>query len=254
MSKSPVPVQIIAITGLGEIHTADDLAARLWAAASGQGLEIRDGDVLVVAQKIVSKAEGRLVDLGSVTPSPLALQLAEQWQRDPRHFEVILRESNRIVRMERGIMICETRHGFVCANAGVDHSNVPGEDSVCLLPLDPNASAARLREKLSELCGATPAVIVADTFGRPWREGATNVAIGLAGINPIADYRGRVDPYGYELRVTEIAVADELAGAAELVMGKLDQIPAVVVRGYAFQAGDFDAGRLVRDARLDLFR
>jgi coenzyme F420-0:L-glutamate ligase/coenzyme F420-1:gamma-L-glutamate ligase len=247
-------LRLIPIPGLPEIRPGDDLASLIVEATRAGGPSLQSGDVLVVAQKVVSKAEGRLVDLSTITPSPFAEQLGQQWARDPRHFEVVLRESQRIVRMDRGVLISETRHGFVCANAGVDHSNVPGDDVVCLLPVDPDASAAALRDRIQELAGATLAVIVADTFGRPWREGATNIAIGVAGLAPLLDYRGQRDAHGYQLQVTQIAVADELASAAELVMRKVDQVPAAIVRGYAHQPDPGGARRLVRDPRADMFR
>ena len=184
-----------------------------------------------MTHKIVSKSEGQLVDLRTITPSALAVRIAEQFGKDARQVDVVLRESARIVRMERGIIICETRHGLICANAAVDASNVAGE-TVCLLPSDPDASAARIRAGLREQTGADVAVIISDSFGRPWRNGIVNVAIGVAGMHPLTDYRGQTDPSGYDLRVTVMAVADELASAAELVMGKVDKVPVAVIRGY----------------------
>jgi coenzyme F420-0:L-glutamate ligase/coenzyme F420-1:gamma-L-glutamate ligase len=203
---------------------------------------------------VVSKAEGRVVCLRDVVPSGLAREFAETWGKDPRFVEVVLRESRRIVRMDRGMIIAETTHGFICANAGVDASNVPGEDRVSLLPVDPDASAARLRKALEERCGATLGVIVSDTFGRPWREGLTNVAIGVAGLDPLVSYIGQRDPHGHTLRVTELAVADELAAAAGLLMGKLERIPAVLIRGTHFPTAEGRARSLVRSAERDLFR
>ena len=210
--------------------------------------------MVVVTQKVVSKAEGRLVALADVTPSPQAQELAARLDKDPRLVELVLRESRRIVRAERGVLITETRHGFVCANAGVDASNVAGEGYVSLLPEDPDASAEGIRRRIKDLCGAEVAVIVSDTFGRPWREGHVNVAIGVAGMSPFADYVGQTDPYGYELRVTTIAVADELAAAAELVMGKLERVPAAIVRGYRYRPGPGRATDMVRPPERDLFR
>jgi coenzyme F420-0:L-glutamate ligase/coenzyme F420-1:gamma-L-glutamate ligase len=207
--------------------------------------------VLVVAQKAVSKAEGRVVHLADVEPSTEARALAGN--QDPRRLEVILRESARLVRTRPPLVIAETRHGFVCASAGVDSSNAPEAGTVVLLPEDPDASAARIRERLRELSGVAPGVIVSDSFGRPWRQGTTDVAIGLAGVRPLLDLRGERDPAGYELHTTVIAVADELAAAAELVLGKTKGIPAAVIRGVD-AAGDGTARDLVMPAERDLFR
>jgi len=247
-------VQIIAIAGMPEIRPGDDLAALILEAARGQGADVEDGDVLVVTQKIVSKAEGRLVDLRQVEPSLHARELAAQTGKDARLLEVILRESRRIVRQEGGVIICETKHGFVCANAGVDTSNVGGS-MVSLLPLNPDQSAERIRAAIQEeKAGASVAVIISDTFGRPWREGHTNVAIGVAGMSPIKDYVGQSDPHGYVLRVSTMAVADELAAAAELVMGKLSRVPVAIVRGFDYQRAEGSARELIRPPERDLFR
>jgi coenzyme F420-0:L-glutamate ligase/coenzyme F420-1:gamma-L-glutamate ligase len=245
-------LRLFGLRGLPEIEQGVDLAAAIAGAAAE--LRFQDGDVLVVAQKVVSKAEGRLVDLRTIEPSPFAQQIAQVHQRDPRHIEVILRESRRIVRMDHGVLICETHHGFVCANAGVDLSNVPGELVACLLPVDPDASAVRLRQALLERLGVSLGVIISDTFGRPWRVGVVNVAIGVAGLDPLETFIGQTDPYGYELQSTIIAPADELASAAELVMGKLFQVPAVLVRGYRYRRADGAATALVRDPSQDMFR
>ena len=245
---------MIGVRGVGEVRPGDDPATALLEAFTRQGERFEAGDILVVTQKIISKAEGRLVDLNGVTPSDTARELAEISKRDPRLIQVALDESARIVRMERGILISETRHGFICANAGVDGSNLASPDVAALLPLDPDASADRLRRSIRERTGVDVAVIISDTFGRPWRHGQTNVAIGVAGLKPIHDYRGQYDSWGLELKVTEIAVADELASAAELVMGKLDRVPAAVVRGYAYEPGDGRAGEFVRPPELDMFR
>lgn len=247
-------ISMVALPGIPEVAEGDDLAHLIAEAAERAGTDLTTGDVLVVAQKVVSKAEGRVVSLKEVVPSGLAREFAETWGKDPRHVEVVLRESRRIVRMDRGVIIAETTHGFICANAGVDASNVPGEDRVSLLPVDPDASARRLRKDLEDRCGAQVAVIVSDTFGRPWREGLTNVAIGVAGLSPLVSYIGQQDPHGHTLRVTELAVADELAGAAGLLMGKLERMPVVHVRGYRFQLGEGRARNLVRPADRDLFR
>jgi coenzyme F420-0:L-glutamate ligase/coenzyme F420-1:gamma-L-glutamate ligase len=239
-------ITISPVGGLPEIQEGDDLAALI-----AERAELHDGDVLVVAQKAVSKAEGRVVRLAEVEPSDEARSLAGG--EDPRRLEVILQESQRLVRTRPPLVIAETRHGFVCASAGVDSSNAPGPETVVLLPEDPDASAARLRERLGELTGAEVGVIVSDSFGRAWRQGTTDVAIGIAGIRPLLDLKGERDAAGYELHATVIAVADELAGAAELVLGKTDGIPAAVIRGVDV-AGEGTAADLVMPAERDLFR
>jgi coenzyme F420-0:L-glutamate ligase / coenzyme F420-1:gamma-L-glutamate ligase len=246
-------VWVIPIPGLPEVREGDDVAALITDAARG-GPGIEDGDIIVVTQKIVSKAEGRVVPLADVEPSPEAERLALETEKDPRLVELILRESNRIVRQSGPILITETKHGFVCANAGIDASNVGPEGLVSLLPEDPDRSASAIRNAIGERVGAEVAVIITDTFGRPWREGHTNVAIGLAGMLPFVDYVGQRDPDGYELRVSTLAVADELAAAAELVHGKLDRVPVAIIRGYAYARGEGSAKELVRDAEKDLFR
>src|SRR5205085_492769 len=218
-----------------------------------QGTPLQDGDIVVVTQKVVSKAEGCLVALESIEPSALALEWAERWNKDARVVELVLRESRRIVRMDRGVIISETRHGLVCANAGVDCSNV-GADRATLLPPDPDASAERLRSALSAASGARIGVIITDTHGRAWREGQINIAIGVAGVEALRHFEGRRDPTGYELRVTALATADELASAAELVMGKVDGVPAALVRGLARALSDGSAKDLIRPAANDLFR
>lgn len=238
------------LRGVPEVREDDDLGALLAeAAARAGGLE--DADVVVVAQKAVSKAEGRVVRLAEVEPSALAARIAGEG--DPRHLEVILREAARIVRLRPPLVIAETRHGFVCASAGVDASNAPEPGCVVLLPLDPDASAARLHERLRELTGRTVGVIVADSFGRPWRQGIADVAIGAAGIKPLLDLRGKRDRVGYELHATVVAVADEIASAAELVMGKTAGVPAAIVRGLDL-AGGGRARDLVMPPGRDLFR
>jgi coenzyme F420-0:L-glutamate ligase/coenzyme F420-1:gamma-L-glutamate ligase len=224
------------------------------AAANRQGLQLERGDIVVVAQKIVSKAEGRVVSLRNIKPSALARGMARAMRKDPRHVEVILRETKRVVRRRGPHLIVETRHGLVCANAGVDKSNVEGEDLVTLLPKDVDRSARRIREQIMKRTGKNVSVIVSDTFGRPWRLGQTNVAIGLSGMRPWVDYRGTRDKFGYELSVTRIAVVDELAGAAELVMNKVDGVPVVIIRGYSHPRGRGSARQLIRPAKQDLFR
>ena len=249
----PPEVRVIPLTGLPEVQQGDDLAALILdGARAGPGIET--GDVVVVTQKIVSKAEGRVVSLEDVTPSAEAERLGVATEKDPRLVELILRESNRVVRQRGPVLITETKHGFVCANAGIDASNVGREGLVSLLPEDPDHSAAAIRGALRERIGADVAVIITDTFGRPWREGHTNVAIGLAGMLPFVDYVGQSDPHGYELRVSTLAVADELAAAAELVHGKLEAVPVAVIRGYAYPRGEGSARELVREAGKDLFR
>jgi coenzyme F420-0:L-glutamate ligase/coenzyme F420-1:gamma-L-glutamate ligase len=245
---------ITALGGLPEIRPGDDLAALIRDAARAQHEELRDGDIVVVAQKIVSKSEGRIVHLADVVPGERAREMAAESGKDARQLEVVLSESAKIVRWERGILITETHHGFVCANAGVDRSNAGAPDTVVLLPVDPDASAARLREAFRGAAGADVAVVVTDTFGRAWREGHTNVAIGIAGLPALKRYMGQRDPEGYELRVTEIAVADEIAAAAELVMGKLDRCPVAVLRGFTLDEPPETAQEYVRPADRDMFR
>jgi len=246
-------VQLLPLTGLPEICEGDDLARLMVQAARKQRTELRQHDVLVVAQKILSKAEGRVVRLSSVQPSARALQLAAARNKDPRLVEVILQESRRIVR-DDPVLIVETHHGFVCANAGVDHSNVPGGDVVTLLPRDPDGSARKLASRIHKLTRKRVAVIISDTFGRPWRLGLTNVAIGAAGVPVLRDLRGTRDRHSKPLQATILAVADELAAAAGLVMGKSEGIPAVVIRGYRYRPADQRATSIIRPANEDLFR
>jgi coenzyme F420-0:L-glutamate ligase/coenzyme F420-1:gamma-L-glutamate ligase len=219
------------------------------------GIEILDRDIIVVAQKVVSKAEGRIVGLDSVKPSRRAKNLAKANRKDPRVVEVILQESRRLVRAHNGIIITETHHGFVCANSGVDQSNAKDEFTAILLPLDPDKSASRIRKSLLRMLGKQVAVVVTDTFGRPFRNGQTNVAIGVAGILPLKSYIGKSDMYGKTLRVTEIAIVDEISSAAELVMGKANRVPVAIVRGCEFeQERKASIGPLLRDKSKDLFR
>jgi coenzyme F420-0:L-glutamate ligase/coenzyme F420-1:gamma-L-glutamate ligase len=248
-----VDLHVFAVRGIPEVTRDVDLAGLIAGAVERDGHRVDGGDVFVVAQKIVSKAEGALVRLAEVTPSPRAEEWAAGHGKDPRVVEVILGEARRIVRMERGILIAETHHGFVCANAGVDASNVaPG--FVTVLPADPDASAERLRIALSTRFGTPVAAIVSDTFGRPWREGFVNVALGVAGLQPLLDYRGTADSFGRPLTSTVIAVADELASAAELVTRKAAGTPVAIVRGAADWAGQGTGRMLLRDAHRDLFR
>ena len=248
----PLPVvSVIPLEGLPELEPEDDLGLLLHGAATAVG-GLADGDVVVVAQKAVSKVEGRVVSIDGVEPSGRAVALAGP-DGDPRHVEVILRESAEVVRSRPPLVIAETRHGFVCASAGVDASNTPGDDVLVLLPLDPDESARRLRVRLRQLSGAEVGVIVSDSFGRAWRQGTTDVALGVAGIAPLRDLRGTSDARGRELKTTQIAVADELAGAAELVMGKSRGVPAAIVRGVDVR-GDGSASELVMPRERDLFR
>jgi coenzyme F420-0:L-glutamate ligase/coenzyme F420-1:gamma-L-glutamate ligase len=248
----PAPVvSVIPLEGLPELGPNDDLARLLHRAAESVG-GLEAGDVVVVAQKAVSKVEGRVVALADVEPSERAVELAGP-DGDPRHLEVILRESAEVVRSRPPLVIAETRHGFVCASAGVDASNTPAEGLLVLLPLDPDASARGLRERLAELSGLDVGVVVSDSFGRAWRQGTTDVALGVAGLAPLRDLRGTRDARGRELRTTQIAVADEIAGAAELVMGKADAVPAAIVRGVD-AGGDGSAAELVMPRERDLFR
>ncbi len=243
-------IRVFPLEGIPEIEPGDDLPTLLAEAADRAG-GLEDADVLVVAQKVVSKAEGRIVHLNELEPSPRAVELADD--RDPRHVEAILRESVQVVRVRPPLIIAETRHGFICASAGVDASNAKGEGTLVLLPLDPDASAARIRTALLERTGRDVGVIVSDSFGRPFRQGTTDVALGVAGLRPLLDLRGVRDRAGYELHATQIAVADELAAAAELVMGKVGGIPAAVVRGVDVR-GEGSGAEIVIPAERDLFR
>ncbi len=252
-------ITAIPLPPLPDVHAGDDLAAMIAdalraGAASDPELEPRAGDVLVVTQKVVSKAEGRTVDLRTVMPRPEAESFARRWGRDPRQVEVVLRESARVVRMERGVIIARTRHGYVCANAGVDASNTDAADLVTLLPEDPDASAAAIRARLRQLLGMDLAVVVADSFGRPWRWGITDVALGVSGFAPLADFRGLEDTTGRPMHATVVAIADEICAAAELASGKTSRRPVVLVRGAPLPAGD---GSIVHDVVMpeayDLF-
>ncbi|MGH7262293.1 MAG: coenzyme F420-0:L-glutamate ligase [Candidatus Rokuibacteriota bacterium] len=244
--------EVIGVVGLPEIRRGDDLG-RLIVEAAAHATPLGEGDLLIVTQKVISKAEGRVVRLADVIPSPAALAMAQTLRRDPRLVELILRESRRVVRMDKGLLIVETHHGWVCANGGVDQSNVD-LDCVALLPEDPDRSAQGLRERVRQLTGTDVPVIVSDTFGRPWREGLTNVAIGIAGLQPMQSYLGARDPAGRTLQATFLAVADELAGAAEPVMGKLNRVPAVIIRGLDVDRGEGTSKALLRDPSRDLFR
>ncbi len=247
------PISIHPIAGLPEITPGAPLAELILAGIRRLRLLLEANDVVVVTQKIVSKSEGRILQINDVTAGAEAKAVAAETGLDPRHVEVILRESVRIVRQAPRVLITETRHGFICANAGVDRSNAGGPDRMLLLPVDPDASATRLRADLGRLSGVTPGVIVSDSFGRAWREGQVNVAVGADGVTCLKDYRGETDPDGYNLHGTVLAVGDELAAAAELVMRKLDRIPAALIRG-ATVAGTDNARVLLREPSIDLFR
>ena len=246
-------VRVIGVRGVPPVREGDDIAALAIAAAEGQGTPVLDGDALVVAQRIVSKAEGRVLPLGRFEPSPFARGWAEAWDKDPRQTEAVLRESVRVVRQLRGVLITETRHGFVCANSGVDASNVGGPDLISLLPVDPDASARAFRDAVRARTGREVAVIVSDTFGRAWRVGHVNVAIGAAGLRPLRPLEGMRDLDGRELHITTPCPADELAAAAGLEMGKSDGVPVVIVRGYRYEPGEGSAREIVRPPEGDLF-
>lgn len=253
----PAPVELHALHGLPHVRPGDDLAALVLAALDRQRLTLQPGDVLVLAQKIVSKAEGRLVDLASVVPSQRALDLAIAVAKDARLVELILRESVRVVRHRVNVLIVEHRLGFVMANAGIDQSNVDhgGAEQALLLPLNPDASAEALRREIGARCGVAPGVVINDSFGRPWRRGAVGVAIGCAGVAAVRDLRGEPDLFGRQLRVTDVGVADEIASAASMVMGQAGEgLPVVLVRGLAHTGPAQPAQALVRAPQEDLFR
>jgi len=249
-------IQIIGIQGLPIIKAGDNLAKLICYAAERQKTPIQNDDIIVVTHVIASRAEGQIVNLDGVTPSSFAKSIAEQYGKDPALVEVILRESKSIVRMDRGILITESKHGFVCANSGVDKSNVPGERIVALLPENPDASAEKIRKEIKRLTGCDVAVIISDTHGRPLREGEINIAIGVAGIKPIRDRRGEKDLFGYILRIKQTAIADELASAAELVIGQADEgIPVAIIRGYSYPKSESArATELIMPKEKDLFR
>ncbi len=245
---------LTAIEGIPMIMPGDNLAELIAHAMARMDLSLRNGDILSICQKIVSKAEGRLVNLNNVEPSPLARKFAERWDKDPRAVELVLRQTSRIVRMDNAVLIVETGPGWVCANAGIDESNSLEDDRAILLPEDPDASASRIRGDLKRLTGANIAVLITDTFGRPWRDGLTEVCLGIAGLDPMLDLRGTTDLGGRELHHTVIAIADELACAAGLLMPKAGATPAVLIRGYDFKPADGSAKALIRPAASDLFR
>lgn len=254
MTESSHEIRALPVRGVGEVCAGDDICGLLLQALSRAGLQLADGDVLVIKHKIISKAEGRIIQLNTVRPSRHATEWAARYRLDARVVELALRESARIVRQENGILITQTRHGLVCANSGVDLSNVDGGKSAVLLPEDPDRSATELLHRLRDQLQLSLAVIISDSFGRPWREGLTEVAIGIAGLLPLQDYRGRRDSHGYALHASVEAVADELACMAGLVCGKLEQTPACIIRGFHFLPGEGRAAEMVRPASRDLFR
>jgi len=256
MPVHPSAFTVIPLIGLDIVKEGDDVGRLICMACQRAGLPLREGDILVVAQSIISRAEGRLVDLSKVAPSPRARRLAVKLGKRPELVEVILQSSRSVIRAEQGHLIVETHYGFVCANAGVDSSNVPGEGWVSLLPEDPDRSAREIRRAVHEAFGVDVAVIISDTFGRPFRLGTVNVAIGVAGLAPLRSYVGRTDLFGYRLRSTTVAVADELASAAELVMGEADEgVPVVIIRGYPYEQDDeATAHSLIREPERDIFR
>ncbi len=246
-------VEVFPLRGLPEVGKGSDVAGLVIAALRRSGVRLQDRDIVVVTHKIVSKAEGQVVRLSEVVPGRRARALAKAESKDPRLMELVLRESVRVVRSGHGVVITETKHGFVCANSGVDQSNV-GNGYASLLPADSDLSARRIRKALEDRTGRHLAVIVTDTFGRPWRRGQTDVAIGCSGIDPLVSFRGRVDRFGYALKVTEPAVVDEVAGAAELAKGKLDRVPVAVVRGVKYADGEGGVRSLIMQRKRDLFR
>jgi coenzyme F420-0:L-glutamate ligase/coenzyme F420-1:gamma-L-glutamate ligase len=249
-----VKVELLGLQDIPEVVPGAALGSILYHAMKAATERLRNDDIIVVTQKIVSKAEGRMVRLSDVVPSPFATQWADTWKADARVVELVLRESRRVVRMDRGVLIVETHHGFVCANAGVDLSNIAGGELATLLPCDPDASARQIRDDLAALSGVSVGVVISDTFGRPWREGLTNVAIGTAGFPPLRSYVGMHDAHGLPLQATIAATADEIAAAAGLVSTKLNRIPAVLVRGLSLGPGEGSARDLLRAPSRDFFR
>jgi coenzyme F420-0:L-glutamate ligase / coenzyme F420-1:gamma-L-glutamate ligase len=247
-------ITLTAVEGIPMIKAGDDLAALIAAGIEHTGLKLESGDILIVCQKVISKAEGRVVELSEIEPSEFANNLAKRWEKDPRAVELVLRQTSRIVRNDHGVIIVETGPGWICANAGIDESNSLEDDRAILLPEDPDASARGIRDQMRIRFGVDIAVLVTDTFGRPWRDGLTEVCLGIAGMNPMLDLRGTNDLGGRELHHTVVAIADDLACAAGLLMEKAGAIPAVVVRGYQFEAYEGSAKVLIRPAEDDLFR
>ena len=254
MSSFASDVRLIPVKVAAEIHRGDSLPDHLLKSLRRQRTQLKSGDILVIKHKIVSKAEGRILDLATIQPSAESVEWAKQYDLDPRVIELALRESRSVVRRKNGVLITETKHGFLCANSGIDVSNVDGGQHAVLLPADPDRSAANLRREIKKLTGVSVPVIITDSFGRPWREGLVDFAIGIAGMKPLRDDRGRRDPHGYELKASVEAVADELAAAAGLVCGKLNRTPACIVRGFRYQPGAGSVRDLLRPPANDLFR
>jgi coenzyme F420-0:L-glutamate ligase/coenzyme F420-1:gamma-L-glutamate ligase len=248
------PLTLTAIEGIPMVNRGDNLAELIVGGLEAMGLRLENGDIVTVCQKIVSKAEGRIVSLKDIEPSPLARSFAARWDKDARAVELVLRQTSRIVRMDNGVLIVETGPGWVCANAGIDESNSLSDDRAILLPEDADASAVKIRAELGRLSGAEVAILITDTFGRPWRDGLTEVCIGVAGIDPMLDLRGTADLGGRELHHTVIALADEIASAAGLLMPKAGATPAVLMRGYQYKPAPGSAKALIRPAASDLFR
>jgi coenzyme F420-0:L-glutamate ligase/coenzyme F420-1:gamma-L-glutamate ligase len=247
-------LQILGVPGIPEIVAGTDLAVTIAEAAAAAGMALADGDIVVVTSKIVSKAEGRVIELADVEPSTFALEWSTTWDKDPAVTEVVLREAKRIVRQVGPVLITETQHGFVCANSGVDQSSSGAHGRLVVLPTDPDASARRIRAGLAQH-GVDVAVIISDTFGRAWREGQTDIAIGIAGMQPIYSYIGQFDPHGHEFKVQAVCLADELAGAAELVKGNISRVPVGLIRGYPWEPDETATiAPVLRDQSRDLFR
>jgi coenzyme F420-0:L-glutamate ligase / coenzyme F420-1:gamma-L-glutamate ligase len=258
--KKPIPasrsreIRLIPIIVENEFHSGDDVADSLLEALQRDGHQLQPGDILVIKHKIISKAEGQLIDLAAITPSAESVIWSKQYDLDPRVIELALRESRSVIRRKNGVLITETRHGFLCANSGIDVSNVDGGRHALLLPDDPDRSAQQIHRKLKKQTGIAVPVIITDSFGRPWREGLTEFAIGIAGMKPLRDDRGRTDPHGYQLKASVEAIADELASAAGLVCGKLNRAPACIVRGFPYESSQGRILELLRPASADLFR
>jgi coenzyme F420-0:L-glutamate ligase/coenzyme F420-1:gamma-L-glutamate ligase len=254
MTRNQSEIRLIPISLADEIHPGDSLADKLLASLRKRRAKLQSGDILVVKHKIVSKAEGRIIDLATVQPCAESIQWAQQYSLDARVIELCLREARAVIRRQNGVLITETHHGFICANSGIDVSNVDGGQHAVLLPENPDRSAGNLRRALKKQTGLAIAVIITDSFGRPWREGLTEFAIGVAGMKPLRDDRNRRDPHGYKLKASVEAVADELACAAGLVCGKLNRTPACIVRGYSYEPAAGTVKDLLRPAKTDLFR
>lgn len=247
-------IRIIPIYHIPEIKPRDNLVSLILESLDKQKISLENHDIIVITQKIVSKVEGRIIDLDKVEPSTSALEIAKRDNKDSRYIELVLKESKRIVRMDHGVIISETQHGFICANAGVDASNAGKKNTAILLPVNPDESAKKIRDDLQKDGDVSLGVIISDTWGRPWREGQVNFAIGTSGLEVLADYRGKKDTQGFELRASLIAIADEIASAAELATGKIDAVPVVIIRGYTFKTSENGSKTLLRDPKKDMFR